>query len=255
MTTAKLPAVNPRLLALTEAGVSAWLDLLRRSLVQSGELARMMDEECLRGVTANPSIFEKAILGSSDYDEDLARFAREELDAVEIYERLAVQDVQMAADVLSDVYHGSHGRDGFVSLEVSPRLALDTEGTLAEARSLWERLDRPNAMIKIPGTRKGVRAIEEALYEGINVNVTLLFSISAYEAVAEAYLRALERRLSHGLAVDVGSVASFFVSRVDTNVDRKLADIGRTDLQGKAAIANARAAYRRFEQIFDGPRW
>ena len=246
---------NPRLLALTEAGVSVWLDQIRRSLMESGELARMIAEDCLRGMTANPSIFEKAILGSTDYDEELERLAREPLDAIAIYERLAVRDVQLAADVLSDVHRASGGRDGFVSLEVSPALAHDTEGTVAEVRSYWQRLERPNAMIKIPGTPEGVPAIEQALYEGINVNVTLLFAVSAYEAVAEAYIRALERRLTDGLPLDVNSVASFFVSRIDTNVDRRLAELGRADLQGKAAIANARLAYRRFREIFGGPRW
>ena len=247
--------VNPRLKRLTEAGVSVWLDQIRRSLVTGGELARMAAEESLRGVTANPSIFEKAILGSSDYDEDLVEMAREQLDAHAIYERLAIRDVQMAADVLAGVHRESGGRDGFVSLEVSPGLAHDTEGTLAEVRSYWERLNRPNVMIKIPGTPEGVPAIEEALYEGININITLLFAVSAYEAVAEAYIKALERRQAEGLPLDVNSVASFFVSRVDTNVDKKLEALGRTDLEGRAAIANARAAYRLFKEMFDGPRW
>ena len=247
--------VNPRLLALTRAGVSVWLDQIRRSLVECGELERMVAQECLRGVTANPSIFEKAILGSTDYDGDLESLAHEQLDAMAIYEHIAIRDVQMAADVLAEVHRQTNGRDGFVSLEVSPQLAHDTEATLAQVRSYWERIDRPNAMIKIPGTVEGVPAIEQALYEGINVNVTLLFAVSAYEAVADAYLRALERRHGDGLARDVNSVASFFVSRVDTKVDRELAELDRPDLQGKAAIANARAAYRRFKQIFDGPRW
>jgi transaldolase/glucose-6-phosphate isomerase len=247
--------VNPRLKALTDAGVSVWLDQIRRSLVEGGELARMVAEECLRGVTANPSIFEKAILGSNDYDEELEQMAREHLGAKAIYERIAVRDVQMAADVLAGVHRESNGRDGFVSLEVSPELAHDTDGTLAEVRTYWQLVDRPNVMIKIPGTPEGVPAIEQALYEGINVNVTLLFAVSAYEAVAEAYLRALERRQADGSALDVNSVASFFVSRVDTNVDRKLVELGHTELAGRAALANARAAYRRFKQIFDGPRW
>ncbi|HEX3834557.1 MAG TPA: transaldolase [Solirubrobacteraceae bacterium] len=247
--------VNPRLLALTEAGVSVWLDQIRRTLVQSGELSRMVVEDCLRGVTSNPSIFEQAILGSTDYDEDLVSLARRQLDAVEIYEYLAMRDVQLAADALAAVHRESHGRDGFVSLEVSPRVTHDTEGTLAEARAYWQQLDRPNVMIKIPATLEGIRATEQALYDGINVNVTLLFAVSAYERVAEAYLRALERRLEAGLPLDVSSVASFFVSRVDTHVDRKLAELGREDLRGHAAIANARAAYRRFTEIFDGPRW
>jgi transaldolase/glucose-6-phosphate isomerase len=247
--------VNHRLAALTAAGVSVWLDQIRRSLVEGGELARMVAEDSLRGVTANPSIFEKAILGSTDYDEDLAQMAREQLDAKAIYERLAVHDVQLAADVLADVHRSSDGRDGFVSLEVGPELAHDTEGTLAEARSFWERLGRPNALIKIPGTSEGVPAIEQAIYEGINVNVTLLFAVSAYEQVAEAYIRGLERRLEEGKPLNVASVASFFVSRVDTAVDRRLAELGQEGLSGTAAVANARLAYRRFKQIFAGERW
>jgi transaldolase/glucose-6-phosphate isomerase len=247
--------VNPRLKALTEAGVSIWLDQIRRSLVTGGELARMVTEESLRGMTANPSIFEKAILGSNDYDEELSALAKDDLEPKAIYEHLAVQDVQMAADVLLDVHRESGGQDGFVSLEVGPELAHDTEGTLAEVRDYWQRLDRPNVMIKIPGTPEGVPAIEQALYEGMNINITLLFAVSAYEAVAEAYLRALERRQAEGLPVDVKSVASFFVSRVDTNADRKLEELGRSELAGTAAIANARAAYRRFQEIFSGPRW
>jgi transaldolase/glucose-6-phosphate isomerase len=247
--------VNPRLKALTEAGVSVWLDQIRRSLVEGGELQRMVDEESLRGVTANPSIFEKAILGSDDYDDDLHELARQKLSAKEIYEQLAIRDVQGAADVLAGVHREANGRDGFVSLEVGPELAFDTEGTLAEVRDYWQRLDRPNVMIKIPGTPEGVPAIEEAIYEGINVNVTLLFAVEAYERVAEAYLRALERRLAEGKSLDINSVASFFVSRVDTNVDNKLEELGRTELRGTAAVANARAAYGRFKEIFSGPRW
>jgi transaldolase / glucose-6-phosphate isomerase len=247
--------LNPRLLALTEAGVSVWLDQIRRSMVEGGELARMVAVESLRGVTSNPAIFEKAILGSSDYDEDLRMLAREHFDSTAIYEHIAIRDVQLAADVLAEVHRSSNGRDGFVSLEVAPELAHDTEGTLEQVRSFWQRVDRANVMIKIPGTPEGVPAIEQALYEGINVNVTLLFSVAAYERVAEAYISALERRHNEGLSLDVNSVASFFVSRVDTLVDRQLDQLGRTDLAGKAALANARAAYRRFQELFDGPRW
>ncbi len=247
--------LNPRLLALTEAGVSVWLDQIRRSMVEGGELARMVAVESLRGVTSNPSIFEKAILGSTDYDEDLRTLARENLDSVAIYERIAIRDVQLAADVLADVHRSSNGRDGFVSLEVAPELAHDSEGTLEQVRSFWKRVDRPNVLIKIPGTNEGVRAIEEALYEGINVNVTLLFSVAAYEKVTEAYIRALERRQNEGLSLDVNSVASFFVSRVDTAVDRQLDQLGRSDVAGTAALANARAVYRRFKEIFSGGRW
>ena len=192
--------LNPRLLAITEAGVSVWLDQIRRSMVQGGELARMVAEESLRGVTSNPSIFEKAILGSDDYDDDLKALARENLDSVAIYEDIAIRDVQLAADVLADVHRDSGGRDGFVSLEVSPDLAHDTEGTLAQVRSYWQRVDRPNVMIKIPGTPEGVPAIEQALYEGINVNVTLLFSVAApTRRWPRRTLRALERRHAEGL--------------------------------------------------------
>ena len=248
-------AVNQRLAALTAAGVSVWLDQIRRSLIEGGELQRMVTEESLRGVTSNPSIFEKAILGSSDYDDELRQLAGEQLDARAIYDRLAIRDVQLGADVLAGVYEQSGGRDGFVSLEVGPELAHDADQSIDAARTYWKALTRPNVMIKIPGTPEGTKAIEQAIYEGINVNVTLLFAVSAYEAVAEAYISALERRHAEGKSLDVNSVASFFVSRVDTNVDRKLADLGRPELAGKAALANARAAYRRFQQLFSGPRW
>jgi transaldolase/glucose-6-phosphate isomerase len=247
--------VNERLARLTSAGVSVWLDQIRRSLVEGGELARLVEEESLRGVTANPSIFEKAILGSDDYKEDLEAFAREKLEPQEIYDRLAQRDVQLACDVLAGIYEESGGRDGFVSLEVAPEIAYDTERTLEMARVYWKAVDRPNLMIKIPGTPKGVPAIEQAIYEGINVNVTLLFSVEAYATVADAYLRGLERRQEEGLSLGINSVASFFVSRVDTNVDKKLEALGRTDLCGTAALANARAAYRRFKEIFSGGRW
>jgi transaldolase len=247
--------VNERLARLTAAGVSVWLDQIRRSLITGGELQRMVEEESLRGVTANPSIFEKAILGSDDYDEELEQLSREGLEPQEIYDRIAQHDVRLACDVLADVHRESGGRDGFVSLEVAPDIAHDTERTLEMARAYWQAVNRPNLMIKIPGTPEGVPAIEEAIYEGINVNVTLLFAVEAYEAVADAYLRGLERRQSEGQSLDVNSVASFFVSRVDTNVDKKLDALGRPDLAGTAAVANARDAYLRFERIFDGPRW
>ncbi len=247
--------VNQRMAELTAAGVSVWLDQIRRTLVVRGELGRMVREESLRGVTSNPSIFEKAILGSDDYDEDLAEMAHEDLEPFAIYERLAIRDLQLAADVLSDVHRESDGRDGFVSFEVAPDLAHDTDRTIEAARSYWRALDRPNVMIKIPGTPEGAGAIEQGIYEGINVNVTLLFAVEAYEQVAEAYLRGLERRHKEGLSLDVNSVASFFVSRVDTNVDKRLEALGRNDLAGTAALANARAAYARFKQIFSGPRW
>jgi transaldolase/glucose-6-phosphate isomerase len=247
--------VNERLAKLLSAGVSPWLDQIRRTLVEGGELARMVEEESLRGVTSNPSIFEKAILGSDDYKEDLEAFARQGLEAQEIYDRLAGRDVQLACDVLAGVHEQSGGRDGFASLEVAPDIAHDTQRSLEMARVYWKAVDRPNLMIKIPGTPEGAPAIEQAIYEGINVNVTLLFAVEAYERVAEAYIRGLERRQNEGLSLDVNSVASFFVSRVDTKVDKRLDELGRTDLAGTAAVANARAAYRRFQEIFSGGRW
>jgi transaldolase/glucose-6-phosphate isomerase len=244
---------NANLAALVAAGTAPWLDQIRRGLIASGELARLRDECSLRGVTSNPAIFEQAILGSDDYDEALAELAHEGLDAIAVYERLAVSDVQDAADVLRSVY--DEWGDGFVSFEVAPTLADDTDGTLAQARDYWARLDRPNVMIKIPGTPAGVPAIEQAIYEGINVNVTLLFDVVRYSQIAEAYIRGLERRAAEGLPLDIHSVASFFVSRVDTEVDKRLAALGRSDLAGTAALANARAAYARYEQIFLGERF
>jgi transaldolase / glucose-6-phosphate isomerase len=249
------PKVNERMAALLAGGTSPWLDQISRKLVESGELQRLIDEDSLQGVTSNPSIFEKAILGSNDYDEELKSMAKEGRSTREIYRAIVVKDLQMAADVLRPVYDETGGADGYISLEVAPRLARDTEGTLEQARMYWELLDRPNAMIKIPGTDEGVPAIEQAIYEGMNVNVTLLFAVDAYAQVAEAFIRGLERRLEEGKSVDIHSVASFFVSRVDTEVDKRLAAIGREDLQGKAALANARAAYRRFREIFQGDRF
>src|SRR3954464_10065297 len=238
--------VNERLAKLTSHGVSIWLDLLRRSLVEAGELQRMIDEDSLRGVTSNPAIFEKAILGSEDYDDQLEQLARDGASGRDTYRALVVRDVQGAADVLRSVYDATDRADGFISLEVEPDLAHDTAGTLEAARLYWGMVERPNLMIKIPGTPEGVPAIEQAIYEGINVNVTLLFSVEAYSTVAEAYARGLERRKQEGKPLDVHSVASFFVSRVDTEVDKRLAALGREDLRGIAGLANARAAYQRF---------
>jgi transaldolase/glucose-6-phosphate isomerase len=243
--------VNERLAALTSAGTSVWLDQIRRSVIESGELHRMVEEDSLRGVTSNPAIFEKAILGSPDYDEELEALAREGLSAREVYRRMAVKDVQLACDVLRPVYDETGGKDGYVSLEVAPRLAHDTEGTLEQARQYWGLVDRPNVMIKIPATDAGVPAIEQALYEGLNVNVTLLFAVAAYERVMEAFVRAMERRHEEGKPLDRHSVASFFVSRVDTEVDKRLEAAGRTDLAGRAGLANARAAYRAFQAVFE----
>src|SRR5215213_9698082 len=245
--------VNQRLAALTAAGTSIWLDQIQRSLITSGELERLVREDSLRGVTSNPAIFEKAILGSTDYDEQVAELAGQGLDARQIYEQIAITDVRLACDVLRSVWDDAGGADGFVSLEVEPGFAHDTDATLAQARDFWQRVDRPNLMIKIPGTEEGVPAIEQAISEGINVNVTLLFSVESYSAIAEAYIRGMERRLEAGESMTVHSVASFFVSRVDTEVDKRLGE--GSDLRGVAAIANARAAYVRFKELFLGERF
>jgi transaldolase len=208
-------------------------------------------------VTSNPSIFDKAMLDpeSDDYDEQLEALAHEGLDAQAIYEALAVADVQHACDVLRDLYEASNHQDGFVSLEVAADLAHDEQRSIDAARKFWQRVKRPNVMIKIPGTPEGVGAIEQGIYEGININVTLLFSVEAYEKVHDAYLKGLERRQAEGKSLDVASVASFFVSRVDTAVDKLLEAGGHEELYGKAAIANARVAYRNFEAVLASPRW
>ena len=247
--------VNERLAALTAAGTSVWLDQIRRNLITSGELERLVRESSLRGVTSNPAIFEKAILGSTDYDEQIAELAGEGLDARQIYEEIAITDVRLGCDVLRPVWDEAGGADGFVSLEVEPAFAHKAEDTLAQARDFWKRVDRPNLFVKIPGTEEGVSAIEDSIAEGININVTLLFSVESYNAIAEAYIRGMERRLEAGESMDVHSVASFFVSRVDTEVDKRLADSGHEELLGIAAIANARAAYMRFKELFDGERF
>jgi transaldolase/glucose-6-phosphate isomerase len=247
--------VNERLAALTAAGTSIWLDQIRRNLITNGELDRLRREYSLRGVTSNPAIFEKAILGSTDYDEQIEEEAGKGLDAREIYEEIAIKDVQMGCDVLRPVWDESGGGDGFVSLEVEPAVAHDSDATIEQARDFWKRVDRPNLMIKIPGTDEGVPAIEQCLSEGLNINITLLFGVEAYERVMEAYVKAMETRLERGDSLDVRSVASFFVSRVDTEVDKRLEELGRTDLRGTAAVANARDAYGRFKNVFEGERF
>jgi len=244
--------------ALLELGQSIWLDYLRRGMVRSGELAGLIDAG-LRGMTSNPTIFEQGIAGDDDYDEALARLAPSGRTDAELFEALAVEDVRSAADLFRPVYDSSNGGDGFVSIEVSPGLARDTGGSIAEAERLWRSVDRPNVMIKIPGTREGWPAIERCLDAGININITLLFSIEHYLKVAEAYLAALEARLARGEPIDrVASVASFFVSRVDTEVDARLGKINQPDakeLAGTIGIANARLAYAEFERIRASDRW
>src|SRR3954462_14166434 len=247
--------VNERLAALTSVGTSIWLDQIRRSLIEGGELQRLIEEDSLRGVTSNPSIFEKAILGSDDYDDELREMASQGLGPQAIYESIAIKDVQLAADVLRPLYDEMEGYDGYVSLEVMPDLAHDADATLAQAREYWRRVDRPNVMIKIPGTDEGLKAIEQAIFEGINVNVTLLFSTEAYEKVAGAFILGLERRHQAGQALDVHSVASFFVSRVDSEGDNPVQAAGRTAPQGAAGIVTAQAAYVSFHEIFRGPRF
>src|SRR3954469_23227144 len=230
-------AVNERLARLTEVGTSIWLDQIRRTLITDGELQRLIDEDSLRGVTSNPSIFEKAILGSPDYDEQLEELARGGCTTDEVYDAISVLDVQLACDVMRPVWEATDHVDGYVSLEVHPALARDCDRTLEEAKRLWAEVDRPNVMIKIPGTDEGVPAIEEAIAAGINANVTLLFSVEAYQRVAEAFISGMQRRMEAGEPLDIHSVASFFVSRVDSEVDKRLEEAARTDLQGRAGLA------------------
>jgi transaldolase len=251
----KTASVNERLARLTALGTSIWLDQIQRSLVQGGELRRLIVEDSLRGMTSNPAIFEKAILGGDEYDEQIAELDRQGADARSIYQAIAIQDVQDAADVLRTVYDETGGYDGYVSLEVDPDLAFDTDRTMEQAREYWGRVDRPNLMIKIPGTDEGLPAIEQMLYEGLNINVTLLFKVQQYERVIDAFVAGVERRRAEGKSLDVHSVASFFVSRVDTEVDKRLEALGRTDLQGRAGLANARAAYQSFLRVFHGDRF
>jgi len=240
---------------LTNFGQSIWYDNIRRALIDSGELQALLDDG-VRGVTSNPSIFEKAIAGSADYDDAIRAFTNSDKTAEQIYESLALEDIQRTAYLLRSIYDETEGIDGYVSLEVSPTLAHDTEGTLAEARRLFAALDRPNVMIKVPATPAGIPAIQTLIGEGININVTLMFSLGHYDAVAEAYLSGLEKLTASGGDLSkVASVASFFVSRVENAVDQALEEIGETKLQGKIAIANTKAAYARFRETFSGERW
>lgn len=243
-----------RLGELKQAGQSIWLDDIRRSFLHSGELEAWIGNG-VRGVTSNPSIFEKAIAGSSDYDRQITALANSGLAVQDIYEQLVLSDIRQAADLFKGVYEESEGDDGYVSLEVSPALAHNTEETVEEARRLFGALDRPNVMIKIPATPEGFPAIRQAVGAGVPVNVTLIFSPAQYGEAADAYLSGLEDRLETGGSLrEVASVASLFVSRLDTAVDRLLEDRGSVDLQGKVAIDNARLVYARFLELFDSPR-
>jgi transaldolase / glucose-6-phosphate isomerase len=240
---------------LHKLGQSIWLDDIRRAYFSTGELNRLV-ELGLRGLTSNPTIFEKAIAGSADYDVKLRELVRQGKPVTEIYEALAIDDIRAAADALHLVYDQSGGADGFVSLEVSPTLAHDSQGTAEDAGRLFKLVDRPNLMIKIPATPEGLPAVEHAISNGINVNVTLIFSVSQYEAVVEAFMSGLEKLAASGGDVKrLGSVASFFVSRVDTALDKQLEALGEHELQGKIAVANAQVAYGRFQELFASPRW
>ena len=258
---------NP-LIGLKELGQSVWLDNLSRKLINSGELKRLIDGDGLSGITSNPTIFQKAISGSTDYDASLRRMIdKGTKDEKELFLGLAFEDVSMAADMLWPVYHSSNGLDGFVSIEVSPDLAYDTEATISEARRLFSTIGKKNILVKVPATKQGLPAIEELIGEGVNVNITLLFSTERYEEVMEVYLRGLERRANKGQPInEIVSVASFFVSRVDTLTDKLLetrlssaASKAEKDkimsLFGKAAVTNAKIAYKKYRDIFSGKRF
>jgi len=241
---------------LSALGQSVWLDSLSRQALQSGELARMMEEDAVVGVTSNPTIFQKAMSEGHAYDDQLREVLAHERDPKEVYMALAHRDITDACDLLRRVWDEGKGQDGYVSWEVDPRLAHDTEGTIEEARRLWEWVDRPNLLVKIPATQEGLPAIEESIADGRSINVTLIFGLQRYRDVTEAYIRGIERLVeSGGDPSTVASVASFFVSRVDTEADKRLEALGRTDLQGKLAIANAKLAYQEFKEIFRTDRW
>jgi transaldolase len=237
-------------------GQSIWLDFINRAVISSGVLQKLIDEDGIRGVTSNPAIFEKAITGSSDYDEDIRLLDDGEKTNEEIFFNLAVDDIRRAAELFEDIYTSSNGVDGYVSLEVSPFLALKTEETAAQAEKLWKDVDRKNVMIKIPGTQPGLAAIRRSIAKGININVTLLFGLQRYEAVAEAYIAGLEDHLAAGHDIShISSVASFFLSRIDVLLDPILEEKGLGQLKGEVAIALAKKAYEIYLRVFSGERW
>src|ERR1051325_1823034 len=259
--------MSNRLTERMQLGQSIWYDNIRRAMITTGDLQKKIDEDDLRGVTSNPTIFEKAITGSSDYDEQLRRLVQAGKSVSEIYEDLVTEDIGNAADILRPVYDRTDGLDGYISLEVNPTLAYKTQETIEEAVRLFNRLGRKNVMIKIPAAQEGIPAIEEAIYRGVNINVTMIFSIENYEQVAEAFIKGLERRAAEGKTVHhIASFASFFVSRVDTAIDTDLEYKARhastpdeaeryKSLLGRAAVANAKLAYQKFKEIFHGPRF
>jgi len=245
-----------RVKSIHSFGQSIWLDFIARSIINSGELKKLIDEDGIRGVTSNPAIFEKAITSSSDYDQDIRELAEKTSDNEEIFFGVAIKDIQSAADLFKGVYEESNGEDGYVSLEVSPFLALNTEKTAAQAVELWEKVDRKNVMIKIPGTKPGLSAIRDSIAKGININVTLLFGLPRYEEVALAYIEGLEQHLAAGHHIaHISSVASFFLSRIDVLVDPLLDEKGAPELKGEVAIASAKKAYEIYKRVFSGPRW
>jgi transaldolase len=248
--------MNP-LLELTKQGQSIWLDFITRQIMRDGKLQSLIENDGLRGITSNPTIFQKAITGSPDYDKDIEMLLGMDKDAPAIFEELAIQDIQRACDLFLPVYERTKGADGFVSIEVNPHLANDTQKTLEEARRLFKAVNRPNVMIKIPATKEGLPAIEKALGEGLNINITLIFSLDRYQQVMDAWLAGLEHLAKTGKPLSAtASVASFFVSRVDTLVDDLLAKRGGPEqLKGRAAIANARLAYEMFEKFVSGERF
>src|SRR3954452_7208642 len=237
-------------------GQAVWLDNISRALLEDGDLERLITEDGVSGVTSNPTIFEKAIAGTDRYADALEEAARRGLNARETFFELGFRDIRDGADLLREVFDRTEGQDGYVSFELPPELADDADGSVQQAKVIRERIDRPNVLIKVPGTEAGAEAFDQLTADGVNVNVTLLFDVRRYEAIAEGYVRGLERRLANGGDLSrASSVASFFVSRVDTAVDKKLEEIGRQDLAGKAGIANARVAYESFLRIFSGERW
>ena len=237
-------------------GQSIWLDFIDRDIIKSGKLKKLIDEDGVRGVTSNPAIFEKAITSSSDYDADIAELAKKSSSNEELFFGLAVTDIKNATDLFKGVYDESKGEDGYVSLEVSPFLALKTKETADQAEKLWKQVDKKNVMIKIPGTKPGLAAIRQSIAKGININVTLLFGLPRYEEVAEAYISGLEDHLAAGHSIGhISSVASFFLSRIDVLVDPMLDEKGLGDLKGEVAIASAKKAYEIYKRVFSGPRW
>lgn len=243
--------------AIHDLGQSIWLDFIDRKIMDSGELQKLIDEDGVRGVTSNPAIFAKAISSSSDYDADIKELSRQESSNEDIFFGLAIRDIQRAADLFLPVYEEQvKGADGYISLEVSPLLARDTEGTIRQARELWKAVDRPNVMIKIPGTAEGLPAIRQCISEGININITLLFGLGRYEEVAEAYIAGLEDRVKANQPIDgIASVASFFLSRIDVLIDPILKEKGLKDLQGEIAIASAKKAYEIYKKVFSSERF